>query len=63
MKEKFIKEITGFQGAIEFDLHKPDGPPKKLMDSSLITDLGWQATTPLKHGLKKAYDDFLKSIQ
>ncbi len=60
---RFIKEVTGFQGAIEFDLHKPDGPPKKLMDSSLITDLGWQATTPLKRGLEKAYHDFLNSNQ
>ena len=57
---KMVAETVGFEGRIENDLSKPDGTPRKLMDSSLIHSLGWKATTPLEEGLKLAYADFLK---
>lgn len=54
-----VAEVTGFKGLIEFDSSKPDGTPRKLMDSSRLSALGWQAKTPLKQGIEKAYQDFL----
>lgn len=55
-----ISEIVGFKGGIEFDVSKPDGTPRKLVDSSKLTAMGWKATTGLREGLKLAYEDFLK---
>lgn len=54
-----VAKTVGFEGRIENDTTKPDGTPRKLMDSSLIHSLGWRSTTPLEQGLEKAYEDFL----
>jgi len=54
-----IKNVIAFKGAIKFDLSKPDGPPKKLMDSSRLNHLGWKPKINLELGLKNAYQDFL----
>ena len=56
----FISRVVGFNGKILFDLSKPDGMPKKLMDSSLLRNLGWSPSIDLTQGLELAYDD-LKS--
>lgn len=53
-----IKEVTGFAGTIQFDTSKPDGTPRKLMDSSKLHALGWKHTTSLREGLEKAYGFF-----
>lgn len=53
-----IKEVTGFAGTIQFDTSKPDGTPRKLMDSSKLHALGWKHTTSLRDGLAKAYRFF-----
>ena len=45
--------------AAEFDATKPDGTPRKLMEVSRLTRLGWKASTELKDGLRTAYGDFL----
>ena len=58
---KLIAETVGFDGKILTDPSKPDGTPRKLMDSSLIRSLGWEAATSLEGGLKLAYQDFLKN--
>lgn len=58
---KLIAETVGFDGKILTDPSKPDGTPRKLMDSSLIRSLGWEAATSLGGGLKLAYQDFLKN--
>jgi GDP-L-fucose synthase len=55
-----IKEIVGYEGEIIFDISKPDGAPRKLLDVSKINTLGWKATTTLQDGIKKTYEDFLK---
>lgn len=56
-----VAETVGYKGAIENDTSKPDGTPRKLMDSALIHSLGWKAGTELKEGLAAAYEDFTKN--
>ena len=55
-----VGEATGYAGRIEFDATKPDGTPRKLMDSSRLKNLGWKPTIELATGLRIAYQDFLK---
>jgi GDP-L-fucose synthase len=52
---------VGYQGEITFDSSKPDGAPRKLMDSSKLNALGWQPKIALEEGLKAAYADFLQN--
>lgn len=54
-----IKNIIGFSGELGFDRSKPDGTPRKLMDISLLSNLGWKASVSLKSGLERSYEDFL----
>lgn len=58
-----IGKTVGYKGNIIFDPTKPDGTPKKLMDSSRLKSLGWQPKVSLEAGLKLAYDDFLQNTQ
>jgi GDP-L-fucose synthase len=53
-----IKEVTGFKGELRFDTAKPDGTPRKLMDSTRLHDLGWKHHVSLQEGLHKAYTFF-----
>lgn len=53
--------VVGYEGQLEFDQDKPDGSPRKFMDSSRLNSLGWHATVQLKDGLTKTYEDFLIS--
>jgi len=55
-----IQEVVGYQGEVLFDSSKPDGAPRKLMDSSRLNALGWSAKTKMKDGLGVAYKDFLQ---
>ena len=55
-----VSEATGFQGSIDFDASKPDGSPRKLMDSHRLNALGWRAKVNLDQGLAAAYEDFLR---
>jgi GDP-L-fucose synthase len=54
-----VGEVTGYQGKIYFDVSKPDGTPKKLMNSNRLESMGWKASINLVDGLKIAYKDFL----
>ena len=56
-----VGQVVGYQGEIDFDASKPDGAPRKLMDSGRLNALGWQATVNLQDGLTLAYQDFLKN--
>ena len=56
-----IANIIGFKGEIMFDTSKPDGAPRKLMDSTRLNALGWQAKVTLENGLSFAYNDFLNT--
>jgi GDP-L-fucose synthase len=55
-----VSGAVGYQGQIGFDASKPDGTPRKWMDSSRLNQLGWHANIGLETGLKLAYEDFLK---
>jgi GDP-L-fucose synthase len=57
----FIKEIVGYEGTLVYDHTKPDGTPRKLMDVSKLTNLGWKYSIDLKAGLKRVYDDYLNT--
>jgi GDP-L-fucose synthase len=50
-----LKAITGFLGAVAFDETMPDGAPRKLVDTTLINQLGWEARIPLRDGLEQTY--------
>jgi GDP-L-fucose synthase len=58
-----IANVVGFQGNIVWDTAKPDGAPRKLMDSSRIFDLGWQPKYELQAGLKDAYKWFTTNVE
>ena len=55
-----VRDVVGFEGAIEWDASKPDGTPRKLMDSSRLRALGWRPTVELREGIARAYEDFLR---
>jgi GDP-L-fucose synthase len=54
-----IARVVGYTGAMTFDTSKPDGTPRKWMDSGRLNSLGWQAQVSLLQGLTQAYQDFL----
>jgi len=58
---EIIKGIIGYEGEIIYDHSKPDGTPRKLLDSSRVYNLGWKPVTELKHGIQQAYNDFLRN--
>jgi GDP-L-fucose synthase len=55
-----VAEVVGFKGKLVFDASKPDGTPRKLLDSSKFASLGWTPKTSLLEGLGDAYRDFLE---
>jgi GDP-L-fucose synthase len=57
---KIICEEIGFTGRLEFDVSKPNGTPRKLMDTTLLSSLGWAPKTDLRTGIAKAYASFLQ---
>jgi GDP-L-fucose synthase len=54
---KMVKQIVGFEGEILTDTSKPDGTPRKLMDVSKLTNLGWKASISLEEGIQKVYEE------
>lgn len=53
---ELVADITGFAGRIEFDTSRPDGTPRKLLDTSRLTALGWRPSIPLRQGIAHTYD-------
>jgi len=60
---RIIKEVVGYEGEITFDLSKADGIPQKMLDTSKLKTLGWQAKISLKNGLIKTYDWYKKHFK
>jgi GDP-L-fucose synthase len=58
---ELVCEVVGFTGTLEFDSTKPDGTPRKLLDVSKLTKLGWQAKIPLRKGIESTYEWFLNN--
>jgi GDP-L-fucose synthase len=56
-----VAQVVGYVGIISFDPSRPDGAPRKLLDVSKLTGLGWRAETPLRRGIEAAYNDFMTS--
>ena len=56
-----MKQVVGFKGRLIFDTAKPDGSPRKLIDVTRLSDLGWEYTTKLKEGLEKTYKWYLSN--
>jgi len=56
-----VAKTVGYQGKLVFNHAMPDGTPRKLLDVSLLTKLGWKAHTPLQDGIKQTYDWFLEN--
>jgi GDP-L-fucose synthase len=59
---QLIKKIISFDGSLKFDNSKPDGNPRKLIDSTLINSLGWKSKTKLEDGIELTYQWFLKNL-
>jgi GDP-L-fucose synthase len=55
-----VADVTGFKGEIVFNPEKPDGTPRKLMDSNKIHEAGWKHKISMKEGLQKAYASYQK---
>jgi GDP-L-fucose synthase len=56
-----VADVVGFTGELVYDTSRPDGTPRKLVDTTKLKALGWQAKTPLREGLVKAYEDFRRN--
>ncbi len=60
---QMVKQTVGFKGELVWDTSKPDGTPRKFLDSSKIFNLGWKPQTSLKKGLEKTYEWFLENYK
>ena len=59
---ELICDVVGFDGELVWDATKPDGTPRKLLDTTKLRALGWQPTIPLRQGVAQTYDWFLKNV-
>jgi GDP-L-fucose synthase len=60
---RLVQKTVGFTGSLVFDTAKPDGTPRKLLDVSRLTGLGWKAAISLEHGITATYEWFVESIE
>ena len=56
---EMIRDIVGFNGRIECDISKPDGMPRRILDSTKIHALGWSSSVALRDGLEELYEDYI----
>jgi GDP-L-fucose synthase len=59
---ELVAEVTGFTGRLEFDAEKPDGTPRKLLDTTRLTSLGWRPKITLRAGIEQTYDWFKDNV-
>jgi GDP-L-fucose synthase len=59
---ELVCDVVGFRGELTWDKTKPDGTPRKLLDVSKLRGLGWTPTIPLREGIARTYDWFLKNV-
>jgi GDP-L-fucose synthase len=58
---ELVQRVVGYEGKLVFDATKPDGMPRKLLDVSKLSDLGWTAKIPLEEGVRSTYQWFLEN--
>ena len=58
-----IQKIVKYEGTLKYDLSKPDGTPRKLLDISRLKSLGWQSKTSLEEGIRNTYDWYLSGLR
>lgn len=58
-----ISRVVGYQGRVEWDSSKPDGAPRKLLDSSRVNEFGWSPKVPFEEGIMGTYEWYLKKIK
>ncbi len=57
-----VRKVVDYSGEVVWDTAKPDGTPRKLLDSSRILEMGWRPSVELEHGVRLAYQDYLRSL-
>jgi GDP-L-fucose synthase len=57
-----ICKVVGYKGGVQFDASRPDGVPRKMVDTAFAASLGWRARTPLREGLTATYRWYLDNI-
>ena len=60
---EMIAEVVGYKGKLAWDPSKPDGTPRKLLDPTKLTKLGWQPKIPLREGLERTYRWYVDDLQ
>ena len=60
---ELISRLLGFEGRLAFDVSKPDGTPRKLLDSSRMLGLGWRPSVHLSDGIRRAHEDFVSRYE
>jgi len=60
---EIVMDVTGYRGRLEFDTTKPDGSPRKLLDVSRISALGWLPRIPLRSGIEQVYAWFCANTE
>jgi GDP-L-fucose synthase len=60
---ELVAQVVGFEGEVRFDVSKPDGTPRKVLDIDCLRQLGWSPSVALEVGLRAAYEDFLLSYR
>jgi GDP-L-fucose synthase len=58
-----VRRIVGFEGRLVWDASKPDGTPRKLMDSGRLFALGWKPQVAFEDGIRLAYEDFQRKAE
>ena len=58
-----ISRVVGYQGRVEWDSSKPDGAPRKLLDSSRVNEFGWSPKVPFEEGVRGTYEWYVKKIK
>ena len=58
-----VAQIVGYEGTVSWDHSRPDGTPRKLLDVSQMSELGWDASISLKEGLVEVYKEFKQSLE
>jgi GDP-L-fucose synthase len=58
-----VSRVVGFMGEVMWDASRPDGTPRKLLDVSIMTELGWKSAISLEEGLRTTYEDYVKRLR